>query len=264
MTRILAITNQKGGVGKTTTSVNLATALCAVGSSVLLIDLDSQGNASTGLGIARASREKGSYDLFFDATISIKDWAQTTKVPRLSIIPGSTDLAGAELELVGEERREFRLREALQRQALDYDYIILDCPPSLSLVTLNALVASDAVLIPLQAEFYALEGLSHLTKTIERVRKTFNPTLAIQGLVLTMVDKRNRLAEQVETDVREHFGDLVYRTTIPRNVRMSEAPSHGLPAIVYDLKCLGSQAYLNLARELIKREKATMTKTEAA
>ena len=256
MTRILAVTNQKGGVDKTTTSVNLATALCAVGQRVLLIDLDSQGNASTGLGIARAERQKSSYDLFFDTTINIADWAQATRVPKLSIIPGTIELSGAELELVGEEGREFRLREALSRGTLAYDYIVLDCPPSLSLITLNALVASDAVLIPLQAEFYALEGLSHLTKTIERVRKTFNPALEIQGLVLTMVDKRNRLSEQVETDVRDHFGDLVYKTVIPRNVRMSEAPSHGLPAIVYDLKCVGSQAYLSLARELIKRERS--------
>lgn len=263
MTRILAVANQKGGVGKTTTAVNLATALCAVGQSVLLLDLDSQGNASTGLGISRAERSKSSYDLFFDGAITVSDWAQPTRVPKLFVIPGSTDLAGAELELVGEERREYRLKEALNRALLPYDYVILDCPPSLSLVTLNGLVAADAVLIPLQAEFYALEGLSHLTKTIERVKKTFNPHLSIQGLVLTMVDKRNRLSDQVETDVRDHFGDLVYKTVIPRNVRMSEAPSHGLPAIVYDLKCTGSQAYLDLARELIKRER-NLLQPEAA
>lgn len=256
MTRILAVANQKGGVGKTTTSVNLATALCAVGCKVLLIDLDSQGNASTGLGMGLAERQKSSYDLFFDTSIHISDWAQDTKVPKLSMIPGSIDLSGAELELVGEENREFRLRDMLQKSTGAYDYIILDCPPSLSLITLNGLVAAHAVLIPLQAEFYALEGLSHLTKTIERVKKTLNPQLEIQGLVLTMVDNRNRLSEQVEADVREYFGDLVYKTIIPRNVRMSEAPSHGLPALVYDLHCKGSQAYLSLAKELIKRERS--------
>lgn len=263
MTRILAVANQKGGVGKTTTAVNLATALCAVGQRVLLIDLDSQGNASTGLGISRGERQKSSYDLFFDTSIQVTEWAQATRVPKLSIIPGSTDLAGAELELVGEEQREFRLREALTKSALPYDYVILDCPPSLSLITLNGLIAANAVLIPLQAEFYALEGLSHLTKTIERVQRAFNPGLTIQGLVLTMVDKRNRLSDQVEQDVRAHFGDLVYKTVIPRNVRMSEAPSHGLPAIVYDLRCVGSQAYLSLARELIRRERDTQNQKVA-
>lgn len=252
--RILAIANQKGGVGKTTTAVNLATGLCAVGKKVLLVDLDPQGNASTGLGIARNARTTSVYDLIF-TDASPAQAAVKTKVPNLSVIPSSVHLSGADIELVTAERREFRMREAFKRDAGAFDYILIDCPPSLSLLTLNALVAADGVLVPLQCEFYALEGLSQLVKTIERVRMAFNPALTIQGLVLTMYDKRNNLSELVAADVRGFFGDKVYKTVIPRNVRVSEAPSYGLPAIVYDMRCPGSQAYIHLAREVLKREK---------
>ena len=254
--RILSIANQKGGVGKTTTAINLATALAAVGKKVLLIDLDAQGNASTGLGIGRAQRIKSSYDLLF-GECSVAEAAQKTKVPGLSLIPSSIHLSGAELELVGAERREYRLRNGLWGGAVSesYDYVIIDCPPALNLTTLNALVASHAILVPLQCEFYALEGLSHLVKTIDRVRKSFNPHLGIQGVVLTMYDRRNRLSGQVADDVRNYFGEVVYDTVIPRNVRVSEAPSYGLPAIVYDMGCSGSAAYLRLAKELLRREK---------
>lgn len=252
--RILAVANQKGGVGKTTTAVNLATALAAVGQRVLMVDLDPQGNATTGLGIRRANIVKSVYDLLFAETW-IEEAAMATNIPGLDIIPSSIHLSGADLELVNEERREYRLADAFE-QALHYDYIIIDCPPSLSLLTLNAFVAVDAVVVPLQCEFYALEGLSHLTKTIDRVRQTFNPRLELHGILLTMVDPRNKLSAQVGDDVRAHFGDKVYTTIIPRNVRLSEAPSFGLPAIVYDMRSPGSMAYINLAREIIKRERA--------
>lgn len=254
--RIIAIANQKGGVGKTTTSVNLATALAAVGKKVLLIDLDAQGNASTGLGIRRSAIRKSTYDLVF-SDASPLDAAVATKVPGLSVVPSSIHLSGAEVELVNSECREWRLHKAL-RSALPFDYVIVDCPPSLSLLTLNAFVAAHAVLVPLQCEFYALEGLSHLTKTIERVKRSYNPDLYIQGLVLTMFDKRNNLSGMVASDVRQFFGDKVYKTVIPRNVRLSEAPSYGLPAIVYDMKCPGAQAYIHLAKEVIRREKKLM------
>lgn len=260
--RILSIANQKGGVGKTTTAINLATALAAVGKKVLLVDLDPQGNASTGLGVRRAQIFRSSYDLIFNGA-SVEDVSVKTRVPRLFVVPSSVHLSGAEIELVNAERREFRLREALNA-AQGYDYVLLDCPPSLSLLTLNAFVASDSIVVPLQCEFYALEGLSHLVKTIERVRKKFNPTLDIHGVVLTMYDRRNNLSEMVERDVRSHFGDKVYRTVIPRNVRLSEAPSYGLPAIVYDMKCPGSKAYIALAREVIRREKQMIQEQEAA
>lgn len=256
MPRILSVANQKGGVGKTTTSVNLATALSAIGQKVLLVDLDPQGNAGTGLSIKRAGLRYSTYDVLFgDATV--EETIQHTKVPRLDVLPSSIHLSGAEIELVNEENREFRLREALRRPLNNgnYDYVIIDCAPSLGLLTLNALVASDSIVVPLQCEFYALEGLSHLTKTIERVQKAFNPDLNIHGVVLTMYDKRNNLSAMVADDVREHFGDKVYDTVIPRNVRLSEAPSYGLPAIIYDMKCLGARAYINLAKEVIKREK---------
>ena len=251
--RILPVANQKGGVGKTTTAINVATALCAVGKKVLLVDLDPQGNATTGLGIRRAQIRASAYDVLFGES-EAPQAALLTKVPRLSIIPSSIHLSGAEIELVTAENREFRLKEALHKD-LPYDYIIIDCPPSLNLLTLNALVAAHSIIVPLQCEFYALEGLSHLVRTIERVRKSFNPVLDIQGVVLTMYDQRNNLTGQVEQDVRAHFGDKVYKTVIPRNVRLSEAPSFGLPAIVYDMKCSGAKAYIDLAREIIKRER---------
>lgn len=257
--RILVVANQKGGVGKTTTAVNLATALCAVGKTVLLIDLDPQGNATTGLGIRRADIRKSTYDMLF-AEAAVTDIAMETKVPGLYVAPSSIHLSGAEIELVTAEEREFRLRNAL-RAMLPYDYVIMDCPPSLNLLTLNALVAADAAIVPLQCEFYALEGLSQLVKTIERVQKHYNPKLDIQGIVLTMYDKRNNLANMVQQDVREHFGDKVYKTMIPRNVRVSEAPSFGLPAIVYDMKCSGSEAYIHLAAEVIKRERVLHPET---
>lgn len=252
-TRILSIVNQKGGVGKTTTAVNLATALAAVGRTVLLIDLDPQGNASTGLGIGSAQRRVTSYQLIIGEA-DVASAAIKTAIPRLSLIPATIDLSGAEIELVNMTRRESRMKAALSAQKLPYDYVLIDCPPSLGLVTLNALIASQSVLIPLQCEFYALEGLSHLLKTIELVRSKMNPELSIQGILLTMHDRRNKLTEQIEQDVREFLGPQVYNTVIPRNVRMSEAPSHGQPALIYDLHCSGSQAYLKLARELLKRE----------
>lgn len=251
--RILSVANQKGGVGKTTTAVNLATALAAIGKKVMLVDLDSQGNASTGLGIKRAGIRKSTYDVIFDDA-SVAETVQPTKVPGLFVLPSSIHLSGAEIELVTTEHREFRLQKSL-RVPLPYDYVIIDCPPSLSLLTLNALVASDAIVVPLQCEFFALEGLSHLVKTIDRVKKSFNPRLDIHGIVLTMFDKRNNLSDQVAADVRDYFGDKVYKTVIPRNVRLSEAPSFGLPAIVYDMKCPGARAYIHLAKEVLKREK---------
>ena len=255
--RILSVANQKGGVGKTTTSVNLATALSAIGKKVLLVDLDPQGNASTGLGIKRAGLRTSTYDVIFEDA-SVEETIKQTKVPGLDVLPSSIHLSGAEIELVGASKREFRLKYALRKPLENmegYDYIIIDCPPSLSLLTLNAFVASDSIVVPLQCEFYALEGLSHLVKTIERVRKNFNPDLDIHGVVLTMFDKRNNLSEAVANDVREYFGDTVYKTVIPRNVRLSEAPSYGLPAIVYDMRCPGARAYIALAKEIIKREK---------
>ncbi len=259
---VICVSNQKGGVGKTTTAVNLATALAAVGKTVLVIDLDPQGNASTGLGIGRDAREKTTYEILFgEATLD--EAALATKVPNLYIVPSSLDLSGAEIELINVEGREFRIRDALAASARFYDYVLFDCPPSLNLLTLNAFIASNGVLVPLQCEFYALEGLSHLMSTVERVRERFNPDLALMGIVLTMVDKRNTLARQVADEVRDYFGDKVYDTVIPRNVRISEAPSHGLPAIVYDMHCTGSQAYIHLAREIIRREKTAAQDQQA-
>jgi chromosome partitioning protein len=259
--RILAVCNQKGGVGKTTTAVNMATALAAVGQRVLILDLDPQGNASTGLGIKRSTIRKSAYDLIFEEGLNPAELAVPTKVPGLFVVPSSIHLSGAEIELVATSRREYRLRESLRRP-IPFDYVIIDCPPSLSLLTLNALVASDAVVVPLQCEFYALEGLSHLVKTIDRVKQHFNPKLDIHGVLLTMYDPRNRLSGAVADDVREFFGDKVYKTVIPRNVRLSEAPSYGLPAIVYDMKCPGAQAYILLASEIIKREKSLLQQNE--
>jgi chromosome partitioning protein len=252
--RVIAIANQKGGVGKTTTAINLATALAAVDKNVLLLDLDPQGNASTGLGIPRQSRAVTSYQVLIGDQ-EVGTAIVPTKVPHLSIVPASVDLSGAEIELVATDRREYRLRDALAGKALRYDYVLIDCPPSLGLLTLNALVAAQAVLVPLQCEFYALEGLSHLIRTIERVKRHLNPALEIQGVVLTMFDKRNNLSDLVAADVRGHFGDKVYETVIPRNVRISEAPSHGKPVLLYDFRCPGAQAYVHLAGEVLRRER---------
>lgn len=251
--RVIAVVNQKGGVGKTTTTINLATAMAAVGKRVLIVDADPQGNASTGFGISRSERGAGCYELLFDG-MSVEDVAVPTMVPGLSIITSSVDLAGAEIQLVNAERRESRMRDALERSAKDYDFIFIDCPPSLNLITLNSLVAAHGLLVPLQPEFYALEGMTSLLQTIEAVRERFNPTLEIQGVVLTMYDKRNSLSDAVASDVRAFFGERLYETVIPRNVRVSEAPSYGKPVLLYDLKCAGSRAYMLLASEILKRE----------
>ncbi|MDD3182926.1 MAG: ParA family protein [Alphaproteobacteria bacterium] len=251
--RVIAVVNQKGGVGKTTTTVNLATAMAAVGKRVLVVDADPQGNASTGFGLSRADRGLGSYELMFDG-MSVEDVVTQTPIPGLAIITSSADLAGAEIQLVNSEQRESRMSAALNRSAKDYDFILIDCPPSLNLITLNALVAADALLVPLQVEFYALEGISSLLQTVEAVRNRFNPDLEIQGVVLTMFDKRNGLSEAVASDVRAFFGPQVYETVIPRNVRVSEAPSHGKPVLLYDLKCPGSRSYMHLASEFLRRE----------
>ena len=255
---VLAIANQKGGVGKTTTAVNLATAMAATGKKALIIDLDPQGNASTGLGIEYTARDLTAYDLLLGEA-TFEDACQQTDIPRLSVVPSSVDLSGAELELIDLDEREFRLQNAVCRAQLHFDYVLIDCPPALGLLTLNALCAADAVLVPLQCEYYALEGLSHLVRTIDRVKRAFNPSLEIQGVVLTMYDRRNNLSEMVAADVREHFGDKVYRTVIPRNVRVSEAPSHGKPVLVYDWRCVGSQAYIHLAREMLQRERQVVS-----
>jgi chromosome partitioning protein len=253
--RIIAVVNQKGGVGKTTTTINLATAMAAVGKRVLIVDADPQGNASTGLGVPRAERGAGCYELMFDG-MSLEDVVHQTIIPNLSIITSSADLAGAEIQLVTTERREFRMREAFERSTKNFDMIFIDCPPSLNLITLNALVAADAVLVPLQVEFYALEGVTNLLQTVDAVRARFNPLLEIEGVVLTMYDKRNGLSTAVEHDVRAYFGDRVYQSVIPRNVRVSEAPSHGKPVLLYDMKCSGSRAYMDLAGEMLRRETA--------
>jgi chromosome partitioning protein len=258
--RVLVMANQKGGVGKTTTAINLGTALAAIGERVLIIDLDPQGNASTGLGIDRRNRVTSSYDMLIGER-SLNDVIVPTAVPRLLIVPSTMDLLGVELEIASDNDRSYKLRKALAAySASDSDqktpvtYVLVDCPPSLNLLTINALAAADAVVVPLQCEFFALEGLSQLLTTVEQVRKTLNPALTIHGVVLTMFDPRNSLAGQVVADVRAHMGDKVYETVIPRNVRISEAPSHGKPALLYDLKCAGSQAYLKLASEVIQRE----------
>jgi len=255
--RIIAIANQKGGVGKTTTAINLATALAAIGERVLILDIDPQGNASTGLGISRNDRKISSYDVIIEG-ISAVEAALPTDVPNLSIVPSTLDLLGVEMEIAAQPNRSHRLRIALCEDARvreHFSYILIDCPPSFNLLTLNAMGAADSVLVPLQCEFLALEGLSQLLETIKQVRASLNPQLTIQGIVLTMYDKRNNLANQVVEDVRAFMGDKVYRTVIPRNVRVSEAPSFGKPALLYDLKCTGSQAYLQLASEVIQRER---------
>ncbi len=260
---ILAIANQKGGVGKTTTAINLATALAAVGERVLLVDLDPQGNASTGLGVARTDRGTGSYRLITEQ-LSLSQAVRATTISNLSLITAEADLAGAEIELVALDRREFRLRDAvteLRAAPSAYDFVLIDCPPSLGLLTLNGLVAADAVLVPLQCEFYALEGISGLIRTIEMVKRALNPTLRLQGIVLTMFDRRNNLSELVAADARGFFGSAVYETVIPRNIRISEAPSHGKPVLLYDFRSPGAQAYVRLAGEVLRRERATETQS---
>ena len=269
--RILVLANQKGGVGKTTTAINLGPAVAAVGERVLIVDLDPQGNASTGLGIGKAERKVSAYDVLIGSAL-IEDAVVPTKVPGLDIVPSTMDLLGAELELASVPRRSHRLRDALGRMPRSgiprdtsdkeremskrpYTYILIDCPPSLNLLTINAMTAADAILVPLQCEFFALEGLSQLLRTVERVKTSLNPRLEIQGVVLTMFDQRNKLSDQVASDVRQHLGDKVYRTVIPRNVSLSEAPSYGKPALVYDHRCAGSKAYMKLASELIRRER---------
>jgi len=252
--RIVAIANQKGGVGKTTTAINLGTALAAVGKRVLVIDLDPQGNATTGLGLDRGTRSQSVYDLLVGTAV-LPDVVLDSEIPNLRLVPSTVDLSGAELELVTESGREYRLKQALAVAVDRYDYVLIDCPPALGLLTLNALTAADAILVPLQCEFYALEGLSHLIRTIERVRAKFNPGLEIQGVVLTMYDRRNNLSDQVADDVRAYFGDRVYQTMIPRNVRVSEAPSHGKPVLIYDMRCAGAQAYIQLATEVLRQER---------
>ena len=263
ITRIIAVANQKGGVGKTTTAINLATALAAIKKKVLIIDLDPQGNASTGLGVSRDARSRNTYHVVMEQ-IPLSEAIQPTDIPGLDIVPSGMDLSGAEIELIDVDEREFSLRRALATitgpdgENSFYHYVLIDSPPALGLLTINALVAAHAVLVPLQCEFFALEGISHLIKSIERIRKGFNPDLELQGIVLTMYDKRNNLSDQVAADVREYFGDKVYKTVIPRNVKVSEAPSYGRPVLVYDLACAGSQAYLHLAGEVIRRERKAL------
>ncbi|WP_350335735.1 ParA family protein [Coralliovum pocilloporae] len=261
--RVIAVANQKGGVGKTTTAINLGTALAAIGEKVLIVDLDPQGNASTGLGVGRKDRGISTYEVLAGEN-SLAEACRETAVPRLYIAPSTMDLLGLELEIASESDRAHRLRSAISAHAErvgadetipDFSYVLVDCPPSFNLLTINSLTAANSILVPLQCEFFALEGLSQLLQTVEQVKKSLNPGLDIHGIVLTMYDGRNNLANQVVADVKEYMGDKVYETVIPRNVRVSEAPSYGKPALLYDLKCTGSQAYLKLASEVIQREK---------
>lgn len=255
--RVFAVANQKGGVGKTTTAVNLATSMAACQKKVLLIDLDPQGNASTGFGVTHDQRELNIYSLLFDDE-KTNQAIKTTNVPKLDIIPAVSDLAAAEIELATSDNRNNKLKSVIEKISTNYDYVFIDCPPSLGLLTINAFCASDRVIVPLQCEFYAMEGLTQLYQTISRVKSSLNPSLEIGGIILTMYDPRNNLTLQVEENVRDYFDALVFETVIPRNVKVSEAPSHGLPAIIYDVNCAGSRAYLNLAKELLKRETKTV------
>ena len=264
--RVLAVANQKGGVGKTTTAINLGTALAAVGERVLLLDTDPQGNASTGLGVGKTSRRTTIYDVLVRGA-AMRSAILPTAVPGLDIVPSDADLSGAEIELSAHSRRSYLLRDAIAGlgEGEDrYDYVLIDCPPSLNVLTVNAMTAANAVLVPLQCEFFALEGLTQLMRTVDLVRGSLNPSLEIQGVVLTMYDRRNSLSEQVAADVRSHFGDKVYDAVIPRNVRVSEAPSFGKPVLIYDIKCTGSQAYLKLAKEVVRREGLRRSTANAA
>ncbi len=259
--RIIAVANQKGGVGKTTTAINLGTALAAVGERVLIIDLDPQGNASTGLGITRESRDCSVYEVLMGEA-NLAQAIQASSVPGLYVLPSSVELSGADLELAALPRRSYRLRDvlhdALEDGKSEFTYVLVDCPPALSLLTINALTAADSILVPLQCEFFALEGLSQLLRTVEMVRETLNPVLDIQGVVLTMFDSRNNLSDQVAVDVRSFFGKKVYETVIPRNVRVSEAPSYGKPVLIYDMQCAGSRAYMKLAGEVLRQERSAL------
>ena len=252
--KVIAVANRKGGVGKTTTTINIATAMAAIGKKVLVIDLDPQGNATTSMGLNKKECEFSSYDILINSVDAKKTIVQT-QIPDFCMIPSKPALAGAEIELIDIEKREFVLRKALQSVIDMFDYVLIDCPPSLNLITINALVASSSVIIPLQCEFLALEGLADLMKNINQIKRVFNSSLKIQGIVLTMYDKRNNLSAMVENDVRQYFGDLVYQTLIPRSVRISEAPSHGKPILIYDFKSVGAQSYISLAKEVLKREK---------
>ncbi len=252
--KVIAVANRKGGVGKTTTAINIATAMAAIGKKVLVLDLDPQGNATTSMGVDKRKCEYSSYDVLINNTdpeLAIK----SCEIPDFYILPSKPELAGAEIELIDVEKREFVLRRALMTINGKYDYVLIDCPPSLNLITINALVAANSVIIPLQCEFLALEGLTDLIKNINQIKKVFNPGLKVQGIILTMYDRRNNLSSMVEKDVRQYFGELVYQTVIPRSVRISEAPSHGKPILIYDFKSVGAQAYINLAKEVLKREK---------
>ena len=252
--KVIAVANRKGGVGKTTTTINIATAMAAIGKKVLVIDLDPQGNATTSMGIDKKTCEFSSYDVLINS-VNIRKTLVQTQIPDFCMIPSQPALAGAEIELIDIEKREYVLRKALQPIVDMFDYVLIDCPPSLNLITINALVASSSVIVPLQCEFLALEGLTDLIKNINQIKKVFNSSLKIQGIVLTMYDRRNNLSAMVEKDVRQYFGDLVYQTLIPRSVRISEAPSHGKPILIYDFKSVGAQAYISLAKEVLKREK---------